>query len=320
MRRSTPRASAAAAASSAHRSSSKRRVGSPRPWPRWSRLKTRKYRASGPNAGDQLSRAVAPSPCSSSTAGAPGGPAMSITVVRPWCPKSISYSVKDRPSRVKQHASPEMSRCTPRAEKAVSLDPERPPASSNGATRGGLLTQTQCGATPESLALPRLCRRGTVRLRAPKRGDRSCAKYLKFLIGEVAERFKAAVLKTADSARGPGVRIPPSPPRSARPRSRRARRRPLPARARASGADCGRGPRGARRAGGGERERRDRSSLPGSAIDGPPSRLAHRLSERSGGSALGVLRENLRDRAVRDVISAAGVSLSLEGSTTVTYP
>ena len=31
-------------------------------------------------------------------------------------------------------------------------------------------------------------------------------------LGEVAERSKAAVLKTADPLRDPGVRIPPSPP------------------------------------------------------------------------------------------------------------
>ncbi len=30
--------------------------------------------------------------------------------------------------------------------------------------------------------------------------------------GEVAEWFMALVLKTSDSSRGPGVRIPPSPP------------------------------------------------------------------------------------------------------------
>ena len=31
-------------------------------------------------------------------------------------------------------------------------------------------------------------------------------------VGEVAERFKAAVLKTVEPERVPGVRIPPSPP------------------------------------------------------------------------------------------------------------
>ena len=32
------------------------------------------------------------------------------------------------------------------------------------------------------------------------------------LVGEVAERSKAAVLKTVELERAPGVRIPPSPP------------------------------------------------------------------------------------------------------------
>src|SRR3972149_2251890 len=46
-----------------------------------------------------------------------------------------------------------------------------------------------------------------------ERGRRQRRKSLVFQRGEVAERSKAAVLKTARRASASGVRIPPSPPR-----------------------------------------------------------------------------------------------------------
>ncbi len=50
----------------------------------------------------------------------------------------------------------------------------------------------------------------------PRTEPTEFAKYSEFLCGEVAEWSKAAVLKTADPSRGPGVRIPPSPPSALR--------------------------------------------------------------------------------------------------------
>src|SRR5947209_40939 len=84
MKRSTPTTSARAATSSAQSARRKRApTRMPRPWPRWSRARTRNRRPRASKVGNQLRSAVAPRPCRRTTVGAPGGPLTSRTNVLP---------------------------------------------------------------------------------------------------------------------------------------------------------------------------------------------------------------------------------------------